>query len=149
MAKTISHRWSPALFATIPFSAAAAIGHFTNTSDSAARKHDRTTINATFSVDTEKSHRIGDSAARRLPSVAVQTSPRTASRAADSFDPLIVANTYNVGKQRANENATMPVKRYAEIIGNALVARDIPTSSHVSLVSDITLTPRQTLILEF
>ncbi len=48
-----------------------------------------------------------------------------------------------------NENATMPVKRYAEIIGNAMVARDIPTSNHVSLVSDITLTPRQTLILEF
>ena len=48
-----------------------------------------------------------------------------------------------------NENATMPVKRYAEIIGNALVARDIPTSNHISLVSDITLTPRQTLILEF
>ena len=36
-----------------------------------------------------------------------------------------------------------------EIIGNAMVGRDIPTSSHVSLVSDITLTPRQTLILEF
>ena len=48
-----------------------------------------------------------------------------------------------------NENATMPVKRYAEIIGNAMVARDIPTSNHVSLVSDIILTPRQTLILEF
>ena len=48
-----------------------------------------------------------------------------------------------------NDNATMPVKRYAEIIGNALTARDIPTSSHVSLVSDIILTPRQTLILEF
>ncbi len=48
-----------------------------------------------------------------------------------------------------NENATMPVKRYAEIISNALVARDIPTSNHISLVSDITLTPRQTLILEF
>ncbi len=48
-----------------------------------------------------------------------------------------------------NENAIMPVKRYAEIIGNAMVARDIPTSNHVSLVSDIILTPRQTLILEF
>ena len=48
-----------------------------------------------------------------------------------------------------NENATMPVKRYAEIIGNAMVARDIPTSNHISLVSDIILTPRQTLILEF
>ena len=48
-----------------------------------------------------------------------------------------------------NENAIMPVKRYAEIIGSALTARDIPTSNHVSLVSDITLTPRQTLILEF
>ena len=48
-----------------------------------------------------------------------------------------------------NENVTMPVKRYAEIIGNALTARDIPTSNHVSLVSDIILTPRQTLILEF
>ena len=48
-----------------------------------------------------------------------------------------------------NENAIMPVKRYAEIIGNAMVARDIPTSNHISLVSDIILTPRQTLILEF
>ena len=48
-----------------------------------------------------------------------------------------------------NEDATMPLKRYAEIIGKAVVARDIPTSNHVSLVSDIILTPRQTLILEF
>ncbi len=48
-----------------------------------------------------------------------------------------------------NQNATMPVKRYAEVIGSAITARDIPTSSHVSLASDITLTPRQTLVLEF
>ena len=48
-----------------------------------------------------------------------------------------------------NQNATMPVKRYAEVIGSAITARDIPTNSHVSLVSDITLTPRQTLVLEF
>ena len=66
----------------------------------------------------------------------------------------VVARQYN-GKtvmtivNGTDENATMPVKRYAEIIGNALVARDIPTSNHVSLVSDIKLTPRQTLVLEF
>ena len=66
----------------------------------------------------------------------------------------VVARRYN-GKtvmtivNGTDENATMPVKRYAEIIGNALVARDIPTSNHVSLVSDIKLTPRQTLVLEF
>ena len=71
-------------------------------------KHDRKTMNATFSVDTEKSHRIGDNAARRLPNVAVQTRPRTASRDAESFDPLIVAKTYSVGKQRTNEKAAMP-----------------------------------------
>ena len=66
----------------------------------------------------------------------------------------VVARRYN-GKtvmtivNGTDENATMPVRRYAEIIGNALVARDIPTSNHVSLVSDIKLTPRQTLVLEF
>ena len=48
-----------------------------------------------------------------------------------------------------NDKATMPVKRYAEVIGNAMVGRDIPTSNHVSLVSDIILEPRQTLVLEF
>ena len=48
-----------------------------------------------------------------------------------------------------DREATMPVKRYAEIIGNAMVGRDVPTSNHVSLVSDIVLQPRQTLILEF
>ena len=66
----------------------------------------------------------------------------------------VVARRYN-GKtvmtivNGTNANATMPVKRYAEIIGNALTARDIPTGSHFSLVSDLILTPRQTLVLEF
>ncbi len=66
----------------------------------------------------------------------------------------VVARQYN-GKtvmtivNGTNETATMPVKRYAEIIGNAMVGRDIPTSTHVSLVSDIVMQPRQTLILEF
>ena len=46
--------------------------------------------------------------------------------------------------------ATMPLKRYAEVIGHATVARDIPTGNIVSLINhELTLTPRQTLVLEF
>ena len=45
--------------------------------------------------------------------------------------------------------ATMPVARYAEVIGNATVGRDIPTGASVRLDADVQLQPRETLILEF
>ena len=45
--------------------------------------------------------------------------------------------------------ATMDIKRYAEIIGSHTVATDVITGKKVNLTSDITLSPRQTLIIEF
>ena len=45
--------------------------------------------------------------------------------------------------------AKMEVKRYAEIIGDAKKAFDVPTCETVDLSQDIMLTPRQTLVLEF
>ena len=81
--------WRLAAFLTL----VTAVGCATKPTASAANIHVRTTINAAFSVETENSHRIGDNAARRLPSVAVKTRPSTAMRAAESFAPLIVAKT--------------------------------------------------------
>ena len=48
-----------------------------------------------------------------------------------------------------DQERAMPVKRYAEIIGNATTATDVPTQRAVSLTQDITLPPRGTLVLEF
>ena len=45
--------------------------------------------------------------------------------------------------------AALAVKRYAEVIGQAVSAKDILTGNTVSLASDVQLEPRQTLILEF
>ena len=45
--------------------------------------------------------------------------------------------------------ATMSVKRYAEIIGNATQARDVPTGRTIDLTKDYEMAPRETLILEF
>ena len=49
----------------------------------------------------------------------------------------------------ANEPATMPVKRYAEVIGAATQARDIHTGRDISLTQDLDLPARATLILTF
>ena len=45
--------------------------------------------------------------------------------------------------------ATMSVGRYAEVIGSAQTATDVPTGRKVNLASDIQLSPRQVLVLEF
>ncbi len=48
-----------------------------------------------------------------------------------------------------DEPATMPVARYAEVIGTATQARDIPTGTQVDLTTDLNLPARATLILEY
>lgn len=50
------------------------------------------------------------------------------------------------GKRSASK---MQVKRYAEVIGKHQEATDVITGKKVSLADDITLSPRQTLIVEF
>ena len=45
--------------------------------------------------------------------------------------------------------ATMPVKRYEEVIGTATTARDVPTGTTIDLTQDLTLPARATLILEY
>ena len=48
-----------------------------------------------------------------------------------------------------DKDAVMPVKRYAEIIGDTATARDVLTGRRVSITNDLQLAPRETLILEF
>ncbi len=45
--------------------------------------------------------------------------------------------------------ATMSVKRYAEVIGKASRVKDIPTGRYYDLSKDLHLSPRQSLVLEF
>ena len=45
--------------------------------------------------------------------------------------------------------ATMEVKRYQEVIGSATRAKDVPTGRYYDLSQDLTLKPRQSLVLEF
>ena len=45
--------------------------------------------------------------------------------------------------------ATLEVKRYQEVIGSATRAKDIPTGRYYDLSQDLTLKPRQSLVLEF
>jgi len=45
--------------------------------------------------------------------------------------------------------ATMQVKRYQEVIGSATRAKDVPTGRYYDLSHDLTLKPRQSLVLEF
>ncbi len=45
--------------------------------------------------------------------------------------------------------ATMAVKRYAEVIGSHATGRDVITGATVDLTKDVKLAPRQTLIIEF
>ena len=45
--------------------------------------------------------------------------------------------------------ATMTVKRYAEVIGSHATGRDVITGASVDLTKDVKLAPRQALIIEF
>jgi hypothetical protein len=45
--------------------------------------------------------------------------------------------------------ATMPVRRYAEVIGRAQRVKDVPTGRYYDLSRDLQLKPRQTLVLEY
>lgn len=45
--------------------------------------------------------------------------------------------------------ATMPVARYAEVIGKATTATDVITGHKIDLTHDITLQPREALVVEF
>ena len=47
------------------------------------------------------------------------------------------------------EEATVAVKRYAEIIGNTKTAKDITNGRNVAIGEDFKLRPRQTMVLEF
>jgi glycosidase len=47
------------------------------------------------------------------------------------------------------QEATMPIKRYAEVIGDVKRAKDILTGRWYDLSSDLRLRPRQSLVLEF
>ena len=47
------------------------------------------------------------------------------------------------------QEATMPVERYVEVIGNTKRAKDILTGRYYDLSQDLRLRPRQSLILEF
>ena len=47
------------------------------------------------------------------------------------------------------EEATVAVKRYAEIIGNTKTAKDITNGRTVAIGEDFKLRPRQTMVLEF
>ena len=47
-----------------------------------------------------------------------------------------------------SKSATMPVARYAEVIGDAHEARDVLTGRTINLQNDIKLAPRTTLVLE-
>jgi glycosidase len=48
-----------------------------------------------------------------------------------------------------SKQATMMVKRYAEVIGTTARAKDVLTGRYVNLASDVQLKPRQSLVLEF
>ena len=66
----------------------------------------------------------------------------------------VIARRYNGHTAMTVLNGTghalpFPVERYAEIIGNRATATDVLTGRRVDLTKDFTLTPRQTLILEF
>ena len=43
----------------------------------------------------------------------------------------------------------MKVERYAEVIGNTKRAKDILTNRYYDLTTDVTMKPRQSLVLEF
>ena len=45
--------------------------------------------------------------------------------------------------------ATMQVKRYEEVIGNATRVKDVLTGRYFDLSSDLELKPRQSLVLSY
>ncbi len=47
------------------------------------------------------------------------------------------------------QERSLPVKRYAEVIAGHTTARDVPTGRTIDLTADIALGPRGTLILDF
>ena len=47
------------------------------------------------------------------------------------------------------KEATMPVKRYEEVIGRVTRAKDVPTGRYYDLSKDLRLKPHQSLILEY
>jgi len=48
-----------------------------------------------------------------------------------------------------SQKATLDVARYAEVFGSTKTAKDISSNRNVSLDKDITLRPRQTMVLDF
>ena len=50
------------------------------------------------------------------------------------------------GRNSANK---LEVKRYAEIIGKQTTARDVTTGKTISLSTDVPLSARQAMVLEF
>ena len=48
-----------------------------------------------------------------------------------------------------SKSATMPVARYAEVIGDADEVRDVLTGRTVSLLENVQLGPRETLVVEW
>ena len=48
-----------------------------------------------------------------------------------------------------SKSATMPVARYAEVIGDADEVRDVLTGRTISLLEDLQLSPRETLVVEW
>jgi hypothetical protein len=48
-----------------------------------------------------------------------------------------------------SKTATMQVKRYAEVIGNAGRVRDVLTGRYFDLSIDLELKPRQSLVLTY
>ena len=69
-------------------------------------------------------------------------------RALDAPHHVVQTNVLTV-LNGTNAEATMPVKRYVEVIGTTTRAKDILTGRYYDLSKDIQLKPRQSLVLEF
>ena len=55
----------------------------------------------------------------------------------------------NLSRTVLSKPATMPVARYAEVIGKTTRVKDILTGRYYDLSKDLQLKPRQSLVLEF
>ncbi len=69
-------------------------------------------------------------------------------RALDAPNHVVQMNVLTVLNGTGKE-ATMSVKRYAEVIGSTTRAKDILTGRYYDLSKDLQLKPRQSLVLEF
>ncbi len=69
-------------------------------------------------------------------------------RALDAPNHVVQLNVLTV-LNGSNKEATMSVKRYAEIIGSTTRAKDVLTGRYYDLSKDVQLKPRQSLVLEF